>query len=696
MKTATRDPASRRYGPPWLGLTLLAMIGVSCARADNAPPTAAEQRTAVKADYASPSPEPPPEVTAADEGWGGKGTAVVDAPPPPPADPAPGLAGDDGGFDEDWNAPAEPAAAAAPKPATTTASEMGFLAKKPADGRGIDLNGDAFGGGGAAEGLIRADNLLVDDSKSLDEPEEEEADYEQLDAKLDRAKGEEEKRKSNEESVARAIAKEEKKREAENRRRRPAKDDLGGEALALGTHRVTLEKIPAPDALTYERPDRVLPRMFYFENTYLGGSAAYRERLLRLDAALREGERPYRLAYSAPQPFDPPAASGLEVTAELDAPYLDQPRRVFLQVGLRGSARYGWRRPPLDVVLVIDGPALNQAPDAVADMLVELLARLGPADRLGVVIADGEPRVFTELARLDRARGRLAATLDTLPASAPRAYDPAALGRAMNRAGQILADAATDTAIVPGTETVLVVTTGDDASRVASATRAAHALTLQGAVTSVFALDRTSARGGWWQVANAGHGNYHHLGDATTGELVGWELESLARVVARLVRVNIRLGKTASAIRVLGTRVLDEEEVARVKAREEATDKNLSRSMGITSDRGEDDDGIQTVIPYFYGDDSHVILVELWVDGPGPIADVTVKYKDMVNLGNATARTSVRLDSLPRPETPESELIAKNVAGFELAESLQRASHRVRHGDPAGAARHLAAARRKA
>ena len=491
---------------------------------------------------------------------------------------------------------------------------------------------------------------------------------------------------------ARADADDEEQRQAKEKKR---EESEGTASLDAGKRRVEIAQ-DQPDALTYLRPERVLPRMFYFENTYLGGSAAYRERLLRLDAALREGERPYRLAFGSPQPFDPPTTSGLEVTAEVDAPFFDQPRRVFLQVGLRGSPRYGWRRPPLDVVLVIDGPALTQAPDAVTEMVVQLLGKLGPADRLGIVVAGEQPAVFTELSRLERARGRLAATLDTLPAAAPRRYDPAALGRAMDRAGEILADASADTAIVPGTETVLVVTAGDDAARVASATAAAHALTLQGAVTSVFALDRTTERGGWWQVANAGHGNYHHLGDATTGELVGWELESLARVVARLVRVNIRLGKTASAIRVLGTRILDEQEVAQVKAREEATDKNLSRSMGITSDRGEDDDGIQTVIPYFYGDDSHVILVELWVDGPGPIADVTVKYKDMVNLGNATARTSVRLDTLPRAETPEAELIARNVAGFELAEALQRASHRVLHNDPVGAAQQLSVARAKA
>ena len=692
----------RTARPASLALAVcLGALLLSCGRAGDAAPTssvsyAPEDPSVVVGD------EEAPQAAGASAGYAEGGDYEADEmnekafePPPPPSEVADAPADDR--FADNLRE-RRVARGPSPSPKVTTADKPMAPSKMPpprgatiqldslsADGSGADTGGAGFGQLGGHAGLLDArpdeseDGDFEDDSKSVNQPTARPG------ARADIGKKDEEKRNEAE-----------KKKGARDENRKAAEQQHRAQELDDGKLDLGVARLPAADALTYVHPERLLPRMFYFENTYLGGSAAYRERLIRLDTALREGERPYRLSYGARQPFDAPTTSGLEVTAELDAPYFDQPRRVFLQVGLRGSPRYGWRRPPLDVMLVIDGPALSQAPEAVMDMIVELLAKLGPADRLGVIVADGEPRVFTELARLDRARGRLAATLDTLPAAAPRRYDANALGRAMSKAGEILAAASADTAIVPGTETVLVVTAGNDAGRVASATASAHALTLQGAVTSVFTLDRSPERGGWWQVANAGHGNYHHLGDTTTGELVSWELESLARVVARLIRVNIRLGKTAGAIRVLGTRVLDEEEVARVKAREEATDKNLSRSMGITSDRGEDDDGIQTVIPYFYGDDSHVILVELWVDGPGPIADVTVKYKDMVNLGNATARTSVRIGSLPRPETPESELIAKNVAGFELAEALQRASYRVKHGDPAGAAAQLSIARDKA
>ncbi|PIE18667.1 MAG: hypothetical protein CSA66_04210 [Proteobacteria bacterium] len=447
-------------------------------------------------------------------------------------------------------------------------------------------------------------------------------------------------------------------------------------------------RIAVEDPRLRVRPDTFLPRVFYFENTYLGGAAAYRERLRRLDESLSEDERPYHLAHGYRQAFDPPARAGLSVSADVDAPYYDGPRRTFLQVGLQGSPRHGWRRPPLDVMIVVDRRAFAQDGDAVIEVIVAALRQLGAADRLGIVVAGQAPTTFMPLSRIERARSFLATRLDGL--KAPLSAPADALEAAMGKAGALLAAAADDPSLVPGSQTLLLVTAGDDAASVAGAARAAHALTTQGAVTSVLSLYDGGERGGWWQVANAGYGNYHAQGgDESVGAVIAEELASLARVVARLVRVNVRLGKHARAVRVLGTRVLDAEEVARVKAREVAMDKSLSRAMGITSDRGEDDDGMQTVIPYFYGDDSHVILIELWVDGPGAVADVTVRYKDMVNLDNAVARASVRLDARPRPRSPEALLVQRNVEGAKLAEALQRASHRVKWSDPLGAVREL-------
>lgn len=431
------------------------------------------------------------------------------------------------------------------------------------------------------------------------------------------------------------------------------------------------------DPSIYDPPETTLPRFFYFENTYLGGSAAYAERLRRLKSALDDDERPYEIVQAEVQPFDPPRSRGLDVVATVDASHIERPRRVFLQVGLQGSARYGWRRPPLDVVLVVDQPALARGLGFVKEFVIDLLGQLKITDRLGIVLAGRETSTFLEVSRLRAAQQHLVMRIDELAAIPGGGSDD--LARAMREAGDMLQAASDDDATIPGTKTVLVLSGEQDQTRIGHAAGAAHDLTVQACVTSVFAVD--AERSEWWQVADAGYGNLHRVTTERFAAAIDEEMKSIARVVARLVRVNVRLGKNAKAIRVLGTRVLDQREVEAVKAREVATDQNLSRSLGIASDRGEDDDGIQTVIPYFYGDDSHVIMIELWVEGPGVVADVTVKYKDMVNLNNATARTSVRLGSRPQPPTHDQLIVARNVRGFQLAENLQRASHAVRYND---------------
>ncbi len=441
------------------------------------------------------------------------------------------------------------------------------------------------------------------------------------------------------------------------------------------------------DALEKVRPATFLPRTFYFENTYLGGSAAYAERLRKLDAALGEGERPYRLVAAEAQPFDPPARDGLGLHASVDATHLEDPRRVFLQVGIQGSRRYGWRRPPVDAFIVLDDAVFAQGGAPVVDFLAAALRRLDGSDRLGVLLAgENGPEELLPLTRLDAARQALAQRVDAVGRMTMTGHQrPDALSRAMARAGELLAQAGESAHVVPGTQMVLVLSGRTTPGSVVAATRAAHTLTLQGAVTSVFSTGGEALP--WWQLADAGYGNWHRLDEIGAEQAIEDEMAALARVVARLIRVNVRLGKGAHAVRVLGTRVLEAEEVRSVKAREVAADRSLSKSMGITADRGDDDDGIQTVIPYFLGDDSHVILIELWVEEPGVVADVSLRYKDMVNLENAVARTSVRLGSRPQPEAPEQQWIARNVRGYMLGEALQRASMAVgRDGQGAAAA----------
>lgn len=420
-----------------------------------------------------------------------------------------------------------------------------------------------------------------------------------------------------------------------------------------------------------QRPARTLPRMFYFENTYLGRTAAFQERLRRLHAAVGDAAQTVR-THLPPQRLDAPGDAGLSVTTALDRDQLSAPGRVFLQVAVQGSHRYGWRRPPLDTAVVLDPHALAGAPQQARAMLDHLVGALGPKDRLGVVLATDPPQVLVDVQAVRDARTAIA----SLQGSA--ALTGVNLPAAMRTAGARLLKASTGQARVPGSQTLLVLTNGSPQH--APAARVAHDLTVQGAVTSVIDLGRDWR---WWAVANAGHGQLY--ADQPVTAAIDAELTRLSKVVARLARVNIKLADGVEAIRVLGSRMLADDEVKAVKAREVAADLQISKTMGVKADRGDDDDGIQTVIPFFYGGDAHVILVELWVDPPRrgmPIAEVTLRYKDMVALSNATARSQVSLASLPQPTTPAERLVRRNVRGFELAEALGRASVLVGRGEP--------------
>jgi len=427
------------------------------------------------------------------------------------------------------------------------------------------------------------------------------------------------------------------------------------------------ESTDLPDSERFREPETFLPRMFYFDPTYLGGNAAAMERRRRLEQALIGA--PFDAARIYEQRFDPPTDAGMGLTVRLDRNYVDRPSRVFLEVGLQGSKRFGWRRPPLDMIVVASPHAWNNRRADVEQAMEQLMRRLGPADRLGLIVAGlGRPTVQAPK-RVRMLRRELAMSLEKLGPAAKSNARMGKLSDAMNLAATTLADVAASEAAIPGTQTVLLLADHADRSFVAEAERAAHQLTSTNAVfTSVVEL---SGDARWWDVAAKGYGNYHRLGRANLAKVVDDELGSLSRVVARLLRLNVRLGPHTKAVRVVGTRKLTEEEVKQVKAREVAIDVQLSKAQGVKADRGDDDDGVQTVIPYFYGGDAHVVLIELWVERAGPVADVTLKYKDMVNLGNATARASAAIDSRPRGVTPEQREVAKNLRGARIAEHLK-------------------------
>ena len=176
------------------------------------------------------------------------------------------------------------------------------------------------------------------------------------------------------------------------------------------------------------------------------------------------------------------------------------------------------------------------------------------------------------------------------------------------------------------------------------------------------------------RLALAGQGNLRLVRTAADAAgAVDRELSALGRVVARAVRLRVRLAPGVKLVGVLGSRRLDVAGAARVREAERSIDTRLSRNLGIGSDRGEDEEGVQIVIPSFHAGDAHVVLLDVVAPGPGPLADVSVRYKDLVKLDNGVARRSLALENGKLARGALELNVLKNLVSYELARQLRDA-----------------------
>jgi Ca-activated chloride channel family protein len=175
--------------------------------------------------------------------------------------------------------------------------------------------------------------------------------------------------------------------------------------------------------------------------------------------------------------------------------------------------------------------------------------------------------------------------------------------------------------------------------------------------------------------------------------LVDRELHAASRAVARALRLRIRLAPGVKLVDVLGSRRLGEPQAQRVRETEQSIDKRLARNLGIQADRGEDEEGIQIVIPSFYAGDTHVVLLDVIAENPGAIADVTLRYKDVVYLRNGVARASLTVGSSQRVSGPLERNVLKNLVAWEFARQTRQVGRSLAAGDPQQARSQLATLR---
>lgn len=432
-----------------------------------------------------------------------------------------------------------------------------------------------------------------------------------------------------------------------------------------------------------------VPASGHWATTYVPGDPAVRALRSRLHGtpALALAER----ADQGDLALDPPSSGALALSVSADRAAVAGRSRVLLSVGLRGAAVRAGRRPTLEAQVVIDARAgLDaEAQARVRALLTALSRRRQGSDRVGVIVAGphgGEllPLGSLRFGELTVALRRLAGESDAPPMSLEEA-----VRAAVASVGQL------DDASSPlGSALVLVVSPSLDEADARAIEPAVHAGALAGVTTTALATSDAASLAALDRVAIAGQGRRRVLGSIDGADaLVQSEVEAVSRVVARAVRLRVRLAPGVSLVDVIGSRRLDALETQRVREAERAVDRELARRLGITSDRDDDEDGVQIVVPAFYAGDQHAVLLDLVVPGPGPVADVSLRWKDLVRVGNGSASERLTLASGSRPRGPRERQVLGQLVAHELATALREAAASLDRGDAEGARARLDAAR---
>lgn len=351
---------------------------------------------------------------------------------------------------------------------------------------------------------------------------------------------------------------------------------------------------------------------------------------------------------------------------------------MLVQVGLKGIKRLSGRRPAMDVVLLLDLHHEHSAEDDnLAYALMQALERSRQSgDRFAIVVAS--PDRGGLLVGSDAMRyGPLQLAIKRLFGAEPNGANKSQaldLPGALTLARQLTKGGGQPEATL-GTGLILLATPAASLAKdLPQLKEIAHKSALAGIATSVVALGGRVNLAEVDDLVLAGQGNRRILHGAVDAlSLMDRELLSASRAVARAVRLRIRLAAKVKLVDVLGSYRLDNPAAERVRAAEQSVDRQVAHQFSIQADRGQDEEGIQIVIPTFHANADHVVLLDLVAENPGPVVDVTVRYKDMVYLKNGVARAELTIKSGEMPLGPLQKNVLKNRLGFAFAQAGQRA-----------------------
>ena len=431
-----------------------------------------------------------------------------------------------------------------------------------------------------------------------------------------------------------------------------------------------LQDLETLEGLSFQDP------ICYWANSYIPGDPEMR--LLAAQLPQQDRTQIEAAVQRVEQPFDAPKDAAVALFLQADKTAVEGPARLRLQVGLKGAERLGGQRPDMNLALVLDLRDL-QDPEAAMRFraLVTALERARrPGDRFSLVVAG--PDGGQLLAPEDFLHGPISLAMTRLFAGgSPADAQAMDLLPAMALASETLR-AGDDPNAVLGSSLLLLASNADLAAELPALGALAHENAISGLALSVVRMGAGGDLAALDRLVAAGQGQRRQLERASDAEaLVDRELHAASRAVARALRLRIRLAPGVQLIDVLGSARLDELQSDQVREAEVAVDRRLARNLGIEADRGEDEEGIQIVIPSFYAGDDHVILLDLVTEGPGPLAEVTLRYKDVISQQNAVARASLSLAAGGELSDPLAQNVLKNRLAYELSQGLRQAARDV-------------------
>ena len=425
------------------------------------------------------------------------------------------------------------------------------------------------------------------------------------------------------------------------------------------------------------------PATGYWANTYIPGDPVLR----RLQAQLSGWGRPFEARLEQHisanrQPFDPPENAAIALYLHADKKAIDGPSRLRLQVGLKGALRRAGQRPALNIGVVLDLRGADRARygPSIRAVLNALAQAKQAGDRFSLTVAG--PAGGLILPPEQFRHGPLSLSLSRLLLEPPPPGQPSSLAEAFEQAGEQVA-VGDDPDAPLGSSMLLLIATAPINAELAELERIAHANALAGIQLSALTVGAYSEPSALQTLVLAGQGNLRSLSAPDQAKaVIEQELFSSSRAVARALRLRIRLAPEVKLIDILGSYRLDDPAAQRVREAEQSIDQRLARNLGIQADRGEDEEGLQIIIPQFHAEAEHVILLDVVVPGAGPVADVRLRYKDLVYARNNSASAQLTLAAGAQPPGPLERNVIKNQLAYLLTQALQQAAGLVAQNPP--------------